>query len=67
MLLAANTVQSLTSGPGTSFTQRLLTSPDGDLVADRVVSAAGTYSASVPLTDSGGWVMQTVAFRAAIR
>jgi hypothetical protein len=65
LLLAANTVQSWTSGPGAGFTQRLLTSPDGDLVEDLVVSAAGSYCARALLGSDGGWVMQTVAFRAA--
>jgi hypothetical protein len=65
LLLAANTVQTFTGGPGGSFTERLLTTPDGDLVEDRVVSAAGSYGASAPLTGRGGWVMQAVAFRAA--
>ena len=65
LLLAANTVQTLTAGPGAGFTQRLLTSPDGDLVEERVLSASGSYGAGAPLSNSGGWVMQAVAFRAA--
>ena len=65
LLLAANTVQTLTAGSGAGFSQRLLTSPDGDLAEDRVTGAAGSYSASAPLAGSGGWAMQVVAFRAA--
>src|SRR3984957_10664150 len=65
LLLGANTVQTLTAGAGTGFTLRLLTSPDGDITEDRVVTVAGSYSASAPLTDAGKWVSQIVAFRAA--
>ena len=46
------------------MTQRLLTN-DGDIAEDRVVTAAGSYSASAPLSSAGPWVMQMVAFRAA--
>jgi hypothetical protein len=63
LLVGANTVSDVTTGPGANFTQRLLTNPDGDIAEDRVVTAAGSYSASAPL-GGGGWVMQIVAFRA---
>ena len=57
-------MQTVTSGPGTSFTQRMLTIPDADIAQDRVVTAIGSYSATAPLGYSGGWVMQMAAFRA---
>src|SRR5205823_5099746 len=41
LLLGANYVQSTTSGAGTGFTMRLITSPDGNILEDRVVTAAG--------------------------
>jgi hypothetical protein len=63
LLVGANTVTDVTTGPGANFTQRLLTNPDGDIAEDRVVTAAGSYSASAPL-GGGGWVMQMVALRA---
>jgi chitodextrinase len=65
LLVGANTVATVTSGPGANFLQRLLTFPDGDIAEDRVVTATGPYSASAPLTDAGPWVMQLVAFRTA--
>jgi hypothetical protein len=65
LLVGANTVQTLTAGPGSGSTLRLLTVPDGDIAEDWVVTTAGTYRASAPLTNAGGWVMQVVAFRAA--
>ena len=65
LILGANIVLSSTTGPGSSFTQRILTSPDGDIVEDRVASTAGNYSASAPLSASAAWIMQMVAFKAA--
>ena len=63
LLFGANTVTSATSGPGSGFTQRLLTSPDADIAEDEMVTATGSYSATAPLS-SGAWIMQMVAFRA---
>jgi Protein of unknown function (DUF4038)/IPT/TIG domain/Putative collagen-binding domain of a collagenase len=65
LLVAANYVQVLTSQGGTGFTTRLITSPDGNILQDRVVTATGSYSASASLNGNMGWVMQLVAFRAA--
>ncbi|MDE3181544.1 MAG: hypothetical protein KGM47_18015, partial [Acidobacteriota bacterium] len=44
------------------FTQRLLTSPDGDIAEDEMVSSTGSYSATAPVS-SGTWIMQMVALR----
>ena len=63
LIVGANLVAGTTTGPGTSFTSRLITNPDGDILEDRVVSAVGSYSATAALT-GGSWVMQMVAFRA---
>ena len=48
LLIGANIVETGTNGPGSGFTQRLLT-PDGDIAEDEVVTSVGTYSASAPL------------------
>jgi hypothetical protein len=64
LLVGANIVQKVTSGPGTSFTRRIITSPDGDILEDRIVTATGSYNATAPVS-SGWWIMQMVAFRAA--
>jgi hypothetical protein len=64
LLFAANIVTTFTSGPGSSFTRRLLTNPDGDIVQDRMVTTTGSYSTTAPLSSSGQWIMQLVAFRA---
>jgi hypothetical protein len=65
LLVAANLVQSLTSGPGSGFTSRVLTSPDGDILQDRVVASTDTYTATAPVSPGAEWLMQMVAFRAA--
>jgi fibronectin type 3 domain-containing protein len=65
MIFGANIVYTATSGAGTNFTSRVITSPNGDIAEDRVVSATGSYSATAPLTGAGPWVMQMVVFRAA--
>ena len=62
LLFAANLVQTSTTGPGAGFTKRLLTSPDGDLAEDEMVSSGGSYTATATLS-SGQWIMQMVAFR----
>src|SRR5262249_51908223 len=64
LLVAANIVGTTTSGPGPSFTNRMISSPNGDIVEDRVVTTAGTYNATAPLSSSGYWVMNMVAFGA---
>ena len=64
LLVAGNIVATGTVGPGTGFTNRMITSPDGDIAEDRVVSTAGSYSATAPLSPSGYWVMQMAAFKA---
>jgi chitodextrinase len=65
LLVGANMVATGTGGPGSGFTSRVITNPDSDIAEDRVVTTAGNYSASAPLTASGPWVMQVAAFRAA--
>ena len=62
LIFGANIVTSITSGPGTGFTKRLLTSPDADIAEDEMVSATGSYTAIAPI-HSGQWIMQMVAFR----
>ncbi len=63
LIFGANLVQTLTSGPGSGFTTRMLTQPDGDIAEDRMVTATGSYSATAPVNPSGPWIMQMVAFR----
>lgn len=65
LLVAANTVETRTTGPGIGFTQRLLTFPDADIAEDEIVTSPGLYSATAPVPQGQGVVMQMVAFRAA--
>ena len=51
------------SAAGTNFTTRIITTPDADIAQDRIVTAAGPYSATAPV--SGAWVMQVATFKAA--
>ena len=61
LLFGANLVTGFTGGPGSGFTNRLLTAPDGDVAEDQMVAATGSYNATAPGT--GQWIMQMVAFR----
>jgi hypothetical protein len=66
LLVGANTVRTATIGADAGFTQRLLTSPDGNIVEDRIATGPGIYSAAPSLTAPGNWVMQLVGFRTAV-
>ena len=66
LLFGANTVKTRTAGAGAGYTSRVITTPDGDIAEDRVVTATGTYGATAPLAKPGSWVMQMVAFKAAV-
>ena len=50
LIFGANIVETTTTGPGSGFTQRLLTSPDGDIAEDQMVTDTGSYSATAPIT-----------------
>jgi chitodextrinase len=65
LLVGANYIASVFAAVGSGYTKRLVTTPDSDLVEDRVVTAAGSYSATSTQGSSGWWVMQLAAFRAA--
>ena len=65
LLIGANLVATHTTGPGASYTQRIITVQDGDILEDRVVTAIGSYNALAPISPSGAWIMQMVTFKAA--
>jgi len=62
LIFGANMVSSMTKSPGTSFTSRVITSPDSDIAEDRIVNAIGAYSATAN-TATGYWIMQIVTFK----
>jgi hypothetical protein len=61
LLVGANYVANTTNSAGTGYTQRVKTSPDGDILEDRVVTSTGSYSATANLS-AGAWVMQMAGF-----
>jgi len=63
LLLGAGMTAATFTAAGSGFTQRVITSPDADIIEDTVTTATGTYSATAPLS-SGAWLMQIAAFRA---
>ncbi|HSX16948.1 MAG TPA: hypothetical protein VLH86_02500 [Patescibacteria group bacterium] len=63
LIVAAGTAINSMNAAGAGYTQRIVTSPNLDLVEDKIVTTAGAYNATA--TASGNWVMQAVAFRAA--
>ncbi len=65
LLVGANIVLTSTAAAGSGFSNRVITSPDGDLAEDKLVTALGSYDATATLSSSGGWIMQAVAFKAA--
>jgi hypothetical protein len=63
LLVAGNYIADLTTAPGSGFTSRVITSPDGDIIEDRVVTTTGSYSGGTTTRSSGAWIAQVVAFR----
>ncbi len=63
LLFAANTIAATTRAAGTGYTARIVTSPNGDIAEDRIVTSVGTYNATAALTRNDAWVMQLVAFK----
>jgi hypothetical protein len=63
LIVAANLATTSTSGAGPGYNARAISSSDGNILEDRIVSAAGNYNATAPLSASGQWIMQLVAFR----
>ena len=64
LIFGANTVATGNLTAGTSFTTRIITTPDSDLAEDRTVTTTGSYNATATLISSGPWVMQMVALKA---
>ena len=62
LIFGADTVATSTKAAGSGFTSRIIT-PHGDIAEDKVVTTAGSNSASARLNSSGPWVMQMVTFK----
>jgi len=63
LIFGANMVSTSTRAAGSGFTSRIITSPDGDLAEDKVVTTSGSHSATSTLNGSAPWVMQMVTFK----
>jgi hypothetical protein len=61
LLFAAGMTGTTFTAAGPGFTIRVVTAPDGDLVADAPATTAGSYTATASL-GSGTWLLQLVAF-----
>jgi len=64
LLFGSGITAAVFSAPGGGFAQRVITSPDGDIVEDQIALLPGPYSATASLS-SGAWLMQIAAFRPA--
>ena len=64
LIFGANTVYTGNAAAGSGFTSRIITSPDGDIAEDKLVTTAGSNSATATLSSTGPWVMQMVTFSA---
>jgi hypothetical protein len=62
VLVGAGMTQGFFKRAGTSYTKRMITSPDADIAEDRVVTTSGSYNATAPV-GGGAWLMQMAAFR----
>jgi hypothetical protein len=65
LIFGAGTTKTQFTEAGMGFTQRILTTPDGDDAEDMIVTSKGSYSAGAPLNNPGDWVFQVAAFKAA--
>ena len=63
LVIGANLVQTGTTGPGSGFTNRMITIPDSDIAEDQIVTLTGNYTATAPISPSAPWIMQIVAFK----
>jgi len=62
LIFGADMVATSTGSAGSGFTSRIITSR-GDIAEDKVVTTAGSNSATATLSRSGPWVMQMVTFK----
>ena len=62
LIFGADMVGTMTRAAGSGFTSRIITVPDGDIAEDKIVTTAGSNSATATLSSAGPWVMQMVTF-----
>jgi Concanavalin A-like lectin/glucanases superfamily/Chitobiase/beta-hexosaminidase C-terminal domain/IPT/TIG domain/Fibronectin type III domain len=64
LIFGADMVATATTGAGSGFASRIITSPNGDIAEDKVVTTAGSNTATAAVGSAGPWVMQMVTFTA---
>jgi chitodextrinase len=62
LLFTAGVTSASFTGVGAGYTTRVITVPDGDLIADALTTSSGSHSATATLS-SGAWILQLAAFR----
>ena len=62
LIFTANTCDWNTTAVGAGFTTRV-TTIDGNIAADRTVSATGSYNGTATLSNTSPWVMQMATFK----
>ena len=63
LVVAGGTTSWAFDSAGQGYTTRIITQPDTDIAEDSLTGAAGTYSATGPVSGGGNWVMQMATFK----
>jgi hypothetical protein len=66
LLFGAGISKSPFTGGGNGYGQRVITSPAGNIIEDKVSGGPGAYTATATLAGSNDWLMQVAAFRSKI-
>ncbi len=64
LIFGAGTTGDGFAAAGTGFTSRIITTQDGDIAEDKVVTSTGSNAATASLNRSAVWVMQMATFKA---
>ena len=62
VIFGASTIATTTKAVGSGFTSRIITTPDSDIAEDKIVTTAGSNTATSTLDSAGPWVMQMATF-----
>jgi hypothetical protein len=65
LLVGGNLAGKTTSVAGANYTNRIITTPSGDILEDRIVTATGSYDATATMSASSSCIMGMVAFKEA--
>jgi RHS repeat-associated protein len=65
VLIGENLAGMPTITAGTNYTNRLITTPGGNILEDRIVTATGSYNATATMSAKGDCIMNMVAFKEA--